>query len=335
MLVRIFTVASILVLGAAAQEPAPIRVDVRLINVAFSVRDAKGILIRDLNKEDFEVLDDGVPQTISFFARSSDLPLSLGLVADVSGSQEHFIRQHEHDVKTFLKETLTPKDRAFVVAFGNRLRLVSDFSPSAKDLMDRLKQINPKHREWKDVPEIGPHEIRTGGTAFYDALYHATELKLAKSESGRRALLVFSDGEDNSSAHHMLDVIETAQRENAVIFGIRYTETRKGGVLTARNKYGTSVMARLSLETGGADFDAERDDLRKSFREIGDQLRSSYELAYHSAKPLRDGTFHKVVIRSKRPDLTVRTKTGYYAREGAESEPKEIGSAKTSGAKPE
>jgi len=74
-------------------------------------------------------------------------------------------------------------------------------------------------------------------------------------------------------------------------------------------------MARLSRETGGADFDAEKDDLNKSFREISEQLRSTYELAYHSTKPARDGTFHKLVVRSKRADLTVRAKTGYFARE--------------------
>ena len=106
-------------------------------------------------------------------------------------------------------------------------------------------------------------------------------MKLAKVDQGRRALIIFSDGEDNSSAHNMMDTIEAAQTENVVVFGVRYTETRKGE-LTARNKYGTSVMARISHDTGGVDFDAQAADLRESFREIGEQLRSSYELAYHA-----------------------------------------------------
>jgi Ca-activated chloride channel homolog len=112
----------------------------------------------------------------------------------------------------------------------------------------------------------------------------------------------------------MMDTIEAAQTENAVLFGIRYTETRKGE-WTARNKYGASVMARISHDTGGSDFDAQAADLRTSFREIGEQLRSSYELAYH-ANGLPDGTFHKLVIRVKRPGFTVRTKTGYFSRTG-------------------
>jgi Ca-activated chloride channel family protein len=141
-------------------------------------------------------------------------------------------------------------------------------------------------------------------------------LKLANVDQGRRALVIFSDGEDNSSAHNMLDTIEAAQADNVVVFGIRYTETRKGE-WTARNKYGASVMARISHDTGGSDFDAQADDLRTSFHEIGEQLRSSYELAYH-ANGAADGTFHKLVIRARQPGSTVHAKTGYFSRAGNE-----------------
>jgi Ca-activated chloride channel family protein len=289
-----------------AQQPAAIRVNVRLVNVAFTVRDTSGKLVTNLTKDDFEVLDDGQSQPVSFFARGQDLPLSLGLILDVSGSQEHFVRQHQHDLGIFLRDVLSPRDRAFLICFGNHLRLAADFSASGSELIDGLKQLE-KHT----VPEIGPREDREGGTAFYDALYYATTLKLAHVDQGRRALIVFSDGEDNSSAHNMLDTIEAAQTEDVVVFGIRYTETRKGE-WTARNKYGVSVMARISHDTGGSDFDAQADDLPTSFREIGEQLRSSYELAYHASSG-GDGTFHKLVIRSRQPGYTVRTKTGYFS----------------------
>lgn len=294
-----------------AQNELAIRVTVPLVNVAFTVRDAKGKLVTDLTKDDFEVVDDGAPQPISFFARSVDLPLKLGLIANMSGSQEPFVKSHEHDLKTFLKEVLTPRDRAFLICFGNHLRVASDFSASANELVDGLKRFDKKAQ---DMPEIGPREHRVLGTAFYDALYYSITEKISNLESGRRALIVFSDGEDNSSAHHMLDAIESAQAENVVIFGIRYTERDKRGQLTARNKYGTSVMARIGRETGGLDFDAENVDLRKSFAEIGDELRSAYELAYR-APSAGDGTFHTVVIRVKPAGLTVRSKTGYFARE--------------------
>jgi Ca-activated chloride channel homolog len=291
-----------------SQELNAIRVTVRLVNVTFTVRDSQGKLVTNLTKDDFEVSDDGQPQPISFFARGNDLPLTLGLIADMSGSQEHFVKQHQHDIGVFLKDVLTPRDRAFLICFGNRLRLASDFSASGSELIDGLKKL-----EKREAPELGPHEYRAGGTAFYDAIYHATTLKLAHADQGRRALIIFSDGEDNSSAHNMMDTIEAAQTEDVVLFGIRYTETRKGGEWTARNKYGASVLARISHDTGGSDFDAQAADLRSSFREIGEQLRSSYELAYHAGTA--DGTFHKIVIRTKQPGCTVRTKTGYFSRE--------------------
>jgi Ca-activated chloride channel family protein len=286
-------------------------VNVRLVNVAFTVRDANGKLVTNLTKDDFDVLDDGQSQPISFFARGQALPLTLGLIVDVSDSQEHFVKPHQHDLGVFLADVLSPRDRAFLICFGNHLRLAADFSASSSELIDGLRQLE-KH----DLPEIGPRERREGGTAFYDALYYATTFKLAKADQGRRAIVIFSDGEDNSSAHNMLDTIEAAQTEDVVVFGIRYTEARKGE-WTARNKYGASVMARISRDTGGSDFDAQADDLRTSFREIGEQLRSSYELAYH-ANSSADGTFHKLVIRTKQRGCTVRTKAGYFSRDGNE-----------------
>lgn len=292
------------------QEPPSIRVDVNLVNVAFSVRDASGGLAGGLTQDDFEVLEDAAPQKISFFARSADVPLTLGLIVDASGSQEHFGRQHRHDLETFLQEVLGPRDRAFLVCFGNHLRLVSDFSPHARALIDGLQRFDKGDRQF---PELGPDEDRELGTAFYDALYYAITEKLEKVESGRRALIVFSDGEDNSSAHHMMAAIEAAQLADARIFCLRYTE-RKHNRLTARNKYGMSVMERVARETGGADFDAEKGDIRAEFRQIGEDLRASYELAYVATNPARDGSFRKVAIRPKRTGFTVRSKTGYFAR---------------------
>jgi Ca-activated chloride channel family protein len=310
--VKIRALSFLAVLASALAQDAPaIHVNVRLVNVAFTVRDAGGKLVTNLNKDDFEVLDDGQFQPISFFARGEDLPLTLGLIVDASGSQDHFVKQHDHDLGIFLKDVLTPRDRAFVIRFGNHLRLAADFSSDGSELIDGLKKGEKKNQE---SPEIGPRDYRSEGTAFYDSLYYATTLKLAEIAQGRRAIVMFSDGEDNSSAHNMMDTIEAAQRENVVIFGIRYTETRKNGEWTARNKYGASVMTRISHDTGGSDFDAQADDLRTSFREIGEQLRSSYELAYH-ANPLADGTFHKLAIRAKKEGLTVRTKTGYFSRD--------------------
>jgi VWFA-related protein len=302
-----------LLLPSAAQ--TPFRVDVQLINVGFSVRDNAGKLVTNLTQDDVEVVEDGVPQKIAFFARSVDVPLNLGLVVDISGSQGAFVKQHHKDLKTFLSQVLTPQDRAFLVCFASHARLVTEYSQSAKFLADALEGFQGTGNK-ADYPILGPREIRTGGTSFYDAIYHSARQMLSNVERGRKALIIFSDGEDNASAHHMMDAIEASQTNNVLLFCIRYTEVRNG-MLNARNKYGTSVMERIARETGGADYDAREKGLAQNFKEIGEQLRSSYELGYHSTNPEADDSFHKIVIRGKAgtpaAGLTVRAKTGYYS----------------------
>jgi VWFA-related protein len=303
-----------LAIPLVAQEA--VHVNVNLVNVAFSVRDDHGALVDNLTKDQLEVFEDAVAQKISFFARSSDVPLTLGLIVDVSGSQDHFTKQHQRDLEVFLKEVLGPQDRAFIVCFGNHLRLVSDFSPSSAELMDRLNAFRKGSRSF---PEIGPKESRDLGTAFYDSIYYSITEKLS-NESGRKALLIFSDGEDNSSSHDMMTAIETAQAENVTLFSIRYTE-REHGTLTARNKYGIRVMERIAKETGGDQFDAEQTDPHSYFRQIGEELRHSYELAYYPSNPVRDDSFRKILVRPKQSGLSVRCKTGYFSRQATATEP--------------
>jgi Ca-activated chloride channel family protein len=295
----------------------PIHVAVNLVNVAFSVRDSRGALVENLAKEDIEIFEDAVPQKISFFARSTDVPLTLGLIVDVSGSQDHFTKQHEQDLEVFLKEVLGPRDRAFLVTFGNHIRLISDFSASGAEIIERMKEYKDgnkgKHKgKSAEFPELGPRESRDLGTAFYDSIYYSVTEKLAR-ENGRRALLLFSDGEDNSSSHDMMSTIEKAQSENVVVYAIRYTE-KEHGKLTARNKYGTSVMDRIAKETGGAHIDAEVTDPHTYFRQIAEELRTSYELGYYPTNSGKDETFRKIVIRPKQAGVKVRTKTGYFSR---------------------
>lgn len=287
----------------------PIRVNVNLVNVSFSVRDSRGALVGDLTKDDFEVLEDAVPQKIAFFSRSSDIPLTLGLIVDASGSQDHFSQQHKHDLEVFLQDVLRPNDRAFMLCFGNHLRLVSDFTQSSSQILEGLNRF--EHDD-KHFPELGPKESRDLGTAFYDSIFYSVVEKLA-DEKGRRALLIFSDGEDNSSSHDMMTAIETAQSANVILFSLRYTE-KEHGKLTARNKYGISVMDRIARETGGTAFDAEVVDPHTYFRQISEELRNSYEVAYYPTNPIKDDSFRKIVIRSTQGGLKVRSKTGYFSR---------------------
>ena len=287
----------------------PIRVKVNLVSVAFVARDARGALVDNLTKDDVDVIEDAVPQKVTYFSRSSDVPLTLGVVVDASGSQDHFSKQHKNDLEVFFKDVLGPKDRVFLVGFGNHIRLVSDFSQSAGDLLDQWKLYQKSTGKF---PELGPAESRDLGTAFYDSIYYSITEKLAR-EDGRRAILLFSDGEDNSSSHNMMTAIETAQSENVIVYTIRYTD-KEHGKLTARNKYGISVMDRVAHETGGAHIDAETTDAHTYFRQIAEELRTSYELGYYPTDPLKDDSFRKIVIKPKREGVKIRAKTGYFSR---------------------
>jgi len=301
------TIAALTSPFALAQES--IRVDVNLVTVSFSVRDANGALVDNLTKDDFDVIEDAVPQKIAHFARSLDVPLTLGLIVDASGSQEHFARQHQHDIEVFLKDVLGPNDRVFLVGFGNHIRLVSDYSHSGADLMEAWKHYDKSSGKF---PELGPRQDRDLGTAFYDSIFYPVTEKLAQ-ENGRRALLMFSDGEDNSSSHDMMTTIEAAQLANVLVYTIRYTE-KSHGKLTARNQYGIRVMDRIAKETGGVHIDAEITDPHTYFHQIAEELRTSYELAYYPTNTVKDDAFRKVIIRAKRSGLTIRSKTGYFSR---------------------
>ena len=300
----------LLTLGVAfSRSQEPIRVKVNLVSVAFVARDGRGALVDNLTQDDVDVFEDAMPQKVAFFSRSADVPLTLGVVVDASGSQDHFSKQHKNDLEIFFRDVLGPKDRVFLVGFGNHIRLVCDFSQSGTDLLDDWKKYQ---KDTGKFPELGPKESRDLGTAFYDSIFYSVTDKLA-GENGRRAILLFSDGEDNSSSHDMMTAIETAQRENVVVYSIRYTD-KEHGKLTARNKYGMSVMERVARETGGAHIDAETTDAHVYFRQIAEELRTSYELGYYPTDPLKDDSFRKIVIKPKREGIKVRAKTGYFAK---------------------
>lgn len=308
--VSIAVLLGMLVWSQAVQAQKPIQVDVNLVNVAFTARDASGALIGNLTKDDVELYEDAVPQKIEFFAKSTDVPLTLALIMDVSGSQEHFEKKHHKDLEVFLKEVLGPRDRAFMVCFGNHLRLVSDYTNSAEAILENFHEFNKGKQHF---PEIGPDEERELGTAFYDSIYYSVTEKLAQA-GGRQAILMFSDGEDNSSSTNMMAAIEAAQAANVIFYAIRYTEMNKHGVLNARNKYGISVMERIAKETGGAHIDAQKTDPHTYFRQIAEELRTSYELAYYPINKAKDETFRKIVIKPKQEGVKIRAKTGYFSR---------------------
>ncbi|BDC50442.1 hypothetical protein F183_A27580 [Bryobacterales bacterium F-183] len=297
----------------AAQDEAPIRVDVNLVNVPFAVYDANGRLIPDLSASDFDVFEDGQPQKIRFFSRATESPLTIAVVADISGSQKEYLKEHRKHLRDFLKTALKPRDMATLIAFGANVWEVSRPDTRPDQLDDALAEFQKAKNVSERYRRLSPQEIRDNTSSFYDGVVEAA--KALREATGRRAVLLFSDGEDNSSARNLLDAIEASQEHSVTVFSLRYTDLKKGGVWSARNKYGRSVMQRLSAETGGLEFDAAReDDLKAAFRQISELLRNSYDLAYASSQSERDSTFRKIRIKPKDPKLRVRHKTGYFAR---------------------
>jgi Ca-activated chloride channel family protein len=302
-------VLALLPAGGFAQEP-DFRSETHLIDFTFSLRKADGTLVKGLTRDDFQITEDGVPQKIAFFGRESDLPLTLGLIVDVSDSQSKFIKRHKKDVEKFLKTVLGPKDEAFTLCFGNHLRLTNDVTSSTEQITDGLDRFD---RGDRNFPELAPDDGREGGTALHDAIYYGVRQKLSQVHGRRRALILFTDGEENSSAHDLIDAIGAAQDSDTLIYAIRYTESEKRG-LTAHARQGIAALHHVSEETGGTDFDALRTDMAVAFEQISEELRSLYSVAYHSTNRRSDGVFHKVVISTGNSSYLVRARTGYYAR---------------------
>ena len=297
--------------NASAQDAAyTYKTETHLVDLTISVHDAAGGLAQGLTQQDFKVLEDGVPQQIRFFAHDTQLPLSIGLIVDASGSQAAFVKAHEKDVEKFVHEVLAPGDEAFAVCFGNHLRLVSDFTGTSTALISGIQRFDKGDR---DMPEIGPKEDRDLGTALYDAVYFGIAEKLASRPQRRKVLLILSDGQDNSSEHDLLDAIEQAQNANVIVYAVRYTDAKQND-LSARDRYGVRALNHLTAQTGGKAFDVHRVKVEQAFAEIAGEVRSLYEVAYQSTNRERDGSFRKVQIQPVRADLVVRSRTGYYAK---------------------
>src|SRR5277367_5777285 len=211
----ILSVAALFSVRLSAQGLPTIQVETHLIDTALSVHDAEGRIVTGLTQNDFTVVEDGVQQKIRFFAHDNQLPLSIGLIIDESGSQDKFVKEHEKDIEAFLRQVLEPNDEAFAVCFGNHLRLVSDLTSSTSTIMDGIRAFDKGNTNF---PEIGPKEERELGTALYDAVYFGITEKLANVHQRRKALVVFSDGEENSSEHDLLDAIEVAQNSDVLVY---------------------------------------------------------------------------------------------------------------------
>jgi VWFA-related protein len=284
----------LLALGLAQQVPQPpLKVDVDLVNVLFSVTDRTGRFVSGLKQDDFAVEEDGRKQDIQRFSQENERPLTLGILVDKSPSVARVFADEKSAAISFLDTTLKPGDLAMVISFDRSVTLEQDFTENKRLLRDAIS-----------VLALGP------GTSIYDAVYLACKEQFGK-ESGRKAIILISDGQDTSSKIRLNEALHAAHQSDAVIYSI---SNRIGGFFDIRGSGDPETLKRFSLETGGTIFFVGgRSDLTEVFSEIAEELRSQYTLGYVSMNTARDGKYRRIRIIPKDSTYKVKAREGYYA----------------------
>jgi len=287
-----------------------IKVDVSVVNVLASVRDKKGSLVPHLSQNDFTILEDGKAQPIKYFTPETDLPLTIGMLVDVSGSQENLIGIERNAASQFFSQVLRKKDEAFLIAFGPEAELLQDYTNSSRLLNEGLNQLRVHGGVGGIMP--GPVPVDPRGTILYDAIYLAANEKL-RTEVGRKVIVVITDGVDEGSRLTNDQGIEAAQKADAVIYSILYADPRFRGPFGTFGG-GESALHKMSDATGGRVFRVDRShSLEQIFRELQDEMRSQYSIGYTPVNDTKDGSYRKLDIKLANKDLKAQARKGYYA----------------------
>jgi VWFA-related protein len=296
-----------------ADEQPTIQVDVDIVNILASVRDKKGGLIGNLTKGDFTVYEEGKPQEIKYFARETDLPLTIGLLVDVSVSQENLIETEKRAALQFFGSVLRKKDMAFVISFGSEAELLQDFTNSQNLLREGLDRLRVNSSPGGLHPGPVPTATQPRGTILHDAVYLAATDRL-KREVGRKAIVIISDGVDQGSRVKAEEAIAAAHRSDAAIYSIQYMDpyfySRGRGYYFPND----SSLKKMSEETGGRMFRVDRKHtLPDIFAEIQEEMRSQYAIGYTPDNGTKDGSFRRIEIKTKDKNLKVQARRGYFA----------------------
>lgn len=326
----LISAAAFLPLRAQEKTDAKYAGGVNVVNVFASVHNNKNELVKDLKQEDFTIEEDGRPQVIKYFARETDLPLTLGLMIDTSGSQYRVLGKEKDATSKFIEQVVREdKDQAFIIKFDAEAELMQDLTPSRKKLESAVNQVDgtPRQLQRRDSSGGGhPH----GGTILYDSILLASDEEM-KKQKGRKALILLTDGNDRGSKVSLPDSIEAAQRSDTLIYSIYFVDQeqsntsfggpgmgRHGGGGGRRPQQmprgdGKKILQRISKETGGLFFEvSKKTPIDKIYEEIEEELRSQYNLGYTPDKT--DGAgFRKIKVTAKGKNLMVQARDGYYA----------------------
>jgi VWFA-related protein len=283
------------------------------------VRNKSNGLVGNLEKGDFQIFEDGKLQEIKYFTRETDLPLTIGMLVDTSASQRRLVDDERRAAYQFFSKVLRKKDLAFLIQFGAEAELLQDETNSPRLLQEGLNQLHMSVPVGGLHPGPVPTQQSQAGTILFDAVYLATTEKLV-TETGRKTLVLITDGVDTGSKISRDKSIESAQKADTIIYSIDYEDPSAygGGFGTIRigGGQGEGDLRRMSGETGGRVFKVDRhNSLDDIFRDLQDEMRSQYAIGYAPPGGKKDGAYHKIEIRVGNKDYKVQARKGYYAIE--------------------
>jgi len=340
----------------APAQPSPtptLTVQGKLVNLPVVVRDKNGALVTTLHKDDFALQVDGRSQPIRYFDLDNNLPLTLGLLVDISGSVRSAINEERTASEAFLDDMMAspagrPPDQAFLIQFAREVDLLQGLSPSVPKLRAALNRVGD------DSPDHGNNNPRNGrpgnprgparsaaGTTLYDAIYLGSN-ELMQKQQGRKAIVVLTDGEDRGSMETLNNAIEAAQRAETVVYAIYFKGEQRQGPAFGHGGFGgphgmpgggrypgggrrgpeqqvdgRKILTELTKETGGRMFEVSGNQTFAAiYAQIGEELRSQYRLGSVPDAEAASTGFHRVELTLPREKkLTIQTRGGYYGGE--------------------
>jgi len=296
---------------------------VKVVNLFATVRDKQGAVVRDLAKDDFLLQEDRRPQTIRYFSQESDLPLTMGLLVDVSGSQRRLIPEERSASFQFFDQVLREDlDQAFVIHFQGWVELLQDLTSSRDNLERSLRALEDDQNQYAFGGRGGPYSTggRMGGgrgTALYDAVLLASE-DLMKRQTGRKALVILTDGVDTASMVSLEEGVEAAQRADTLVYSVLFEDPAGYGGGFGRfggfGPNGAGVLDEISHQTGGRLLTvSKKRPLEDVYDSIEEELRSMYSLGYTPDRETEKSSYHKIRLTTKEKGMVVQTRDGYYA----------------------
>lgn len=289
----------------AQENEATFSADVKVVNVLASVRNKKNEIVRDLTKDDFVLLENGRPQTIRYFSKESDLPLTVGLMVDTSMSQQRVLESERTASFRFIDQVLREsKDKVFVMQFDLAVMLRQPLTSSRK----KLEEILP----YVDTPTRKDLSMQTGGgTLLYDAIVQASN-NVLKTQGNRKAMVVLSDGVDFGSTATLEDAVEAAQRADTLIYSILFSDE---SFPSFGGPDGRGVLMKLSKDTGASFFEvSKKQGIDQIYQAIEEELRSQFNLGFVSDRPNEISEFRSLKVTTKQKGLIVRARERYWAK---------------------